>query len=258
MFTLRSSTTRCSTIHRAAAITSMCALLGLSACNDVDDDARPLPVSPSSSTDHRSGDQQRSADTGPVGPLAGKDVAAPQAAPPGDDASNVVAVAHIEPVSGAGDDNKVTGSIHFAPTTTGLELSGRLMNLATGKHGAHIHTNGSCDDPGEHFAPESKLHGDPKQGEHHLGDLGNVEADSANEAWISINVQGLTLRGDRSILGHTLVVHAAPDDLKTQPSGNSGDVIACGVIEPEGDAEVRPESQATVPATDSATAKRSG
>jgi superoxide dismutase, Cu-Zn family len=166
--------------------------------------------------------------------------------PAGDAASGVVAVVAIEPWP-ANRANKTTGSIRFVPTSTGLELTGRLTNLPKGIHGLHIHQNSSCADPGPHFSPVAHRHGDPQGAEHHLGDLGNIEADAADEAMVSVNVDGLALNGKRSILGHAMVVHADEDDLKTQPSGNSGDVIACGIIEADGDAEVRPENLSLPP-----------
>jgi len=165
-------------------------------------------------------------------------------APIGDAAPGVVASAEIKPWGGATTDradNKVTGAIQFASTTTGLEVSGALKNLPKGLHGLHIHENGDCGKPGGHFAPASTQHGDPSNGEHHLGDLGNVDADASNQAVVSINASGLALQGANSILGHALVVHAAPDDLRSQPAGDSGDIIGCGIIAADGDAEVRPE-----------------
>ena len=167
----------------------------------------------------------------------------PDKATPGDAARDVVAVAHLEPNRTIAD-NKTAGSVYFSATSTGVELTGRLMQVADGKHGLHIHVRGNCIDPGEHFAPEESVHGAPDVNEHHLGDLGNVEPDPANEAWISINIDGLALRGDRSVLGKALVVAEDADDLKSQPSGNSGGVLACGIIEADDDAEVRPETQA--------------
>lgn len=165
-------------------------------------------------------------------------------APIGDAAPGVVASVEIKPRAGGGTtDNKVSGTIQFAATTTGLEVSGALKNLAPGLHGLHIHANGDCGKPGGHFAPANKQHGDPANGEHHLGDLGNVEADASQQAAVSINVAGLALHGPNSILGHALAVHADPDDLHSQPSGNSGDIIGCGIIAADGDAEVRPENR---------------
>jgi Cu-Zn family superoxide dismutase len=166
---------------------------------------------------------------------------ATEAPTPGDAATDTVAVAHLQPRAGV-DGNKASGYVYFAPTSSGIELTGRLLHIEQGKHGIHIHENGDCADPGEHFAPDDTAHGDPRRGEHHLGDLGNLEADPANEAWVSINVDGLALKGERSVLGKALVVHVGADDLRSQPSGNSGDVLACGIIEPHDDAQVRPEN----------------
>jgi Cu-Zn family superoxide dismutase len=107
----------------------------------------------------------------------------------------------------------------------------------------YIHENGDCSKPGGHFAPTGDQHGDPANGEHHLGDLGNVVADTSNHAVVSINVPGLALHGKNSILGRTLVVYADADHPNSQPAGNAGEAIGCGVITPEGDAVARPESK---------------
>jgi Cu-Zn family superoxide dismutase len=167
-----------------------------------------------------------------------------QPAPIGDAAPGVAASVAIKPWSAkAASDNKVSGEIQFAPTSTGMEVSGTLNNLPEGLHGLHIHENGDCGKPGNHFAPSGNRHGDPAKSEHHLGDLGNVEADASNQAVVSINVPELALNGKNSILGHALVVHAGADDLTSQPSGNSGDVIGCGIIAADGDADVRLENR---------------
>ena len=174
-------------------------------------------------------------------PLANKPT---EPAPIGDSAPGVAASVEIKPWSAdATSDNKVSGAIQFAPTSGGMEVSGALKNLPKGLHGLHIHENGECSKPGGHLAPAGNRHGDPTNGEHHLGDLGNVEADASNQAAVSINVEGLALNGKNSILGHALVVHAGPDDLTSQPSGNSGEVIGCGIIAADGDADVRPENR---------------
>jgi Cu-Zn family superoxide dismutase len=154
--------------------------------------------------------------------------------------SGMGAVAEIMPMpAGTTDDdtsNDVTGTIHLMPSGRGVMLTGTLNNLPAGPHGFHIHQNGDCSDPGEHFAPTSTVHGDPAAGgEHHLGDLGNVEANDSNQATVSVDAAGLSLGGENSVIGHALVVHSDADDLKTQPSGNSGDPIACGVISASSD-----------------------
>lgn len=176
----------------------------------------------------------------PNEPLANKPA---EPKPASDAASGVVASVEIKPWSSNGTtDSKVMGVIQFAPTSSGMEVSGAMKDLPTGLHGLHIHKNGDCSNPGGHFAPSGYPHGDPADRERHLGDLGNVEADASNQAVVSINVPGLALNGKNSILGRTVVVNAGLDDLSSQPSGSSGDVIGCGVIAADGDAKVRPEN----------------
>lgn len=103
-------------------------------------------------------------------------------------------------------------------------------------HGIHIHEKGLCQGPGfksagDHFDPEKKKHGDPKGHSHHLGDLGNVTSDGTGKATkevvLETMAQGLELQ---TIVERAVILHAKKDDLKTQPSGDSGDRIACGVI----------------------------
>ncbi len=104
------------------------------------------------------------------------------------------------------------------------------------EHGLHIHENGDCSAPdamsaGGHFNPQGKPHGQPGSAEHHAGDLPALKADKSGRANIHADVSIITLKpGPTSIIGRAVVVHADPDDYKTQPTGNSGARIACGVI----------------------------
>jgi Cu-Zn family superoxide dismutase len=104
-------------------------------------------------------------------------------------------------------------------------------------HGFHIHEKGDCSAPdassaGSHFNPGSKPHGGPSGGDRHGGDLGNLSADNYGTATVKLNVEGISVAqgAPNSIVGRALIVHADADDLKTQPTGNSGKRIACGVI----------------------------
>ena len=130
----------------------------------------------------------------------------------------------------------VNGTISLATMGTGVHFTGTVTGLTPGKHGFHIHEIGDCSAPdatsaGGHFNPDKKAHGDPKAPEHHAGDLGNIEADSSGIAKVSIHGAGLTLAaGANSVMGKAIIVHAAEDDLKTQPTGNAGARLACGVI----------------------------
>jgi Cu-Zn family superoxide dismutase len=104
------------------------------------------------------------------------------------------------------------------------------------EHGLHIHEKGDCSAPdatsaGGHFNPLGKPHGRPGSAERHAGDLPALKANKAGRANVYVDVDNFTLKpGPTSIIGRAVVVHADPDDYKTQPTGNSGARIACGVI----------------------------
>jgi superoxide dismutase, Cu-Zn family len=103
------------------------------------------------------------------------------------------------------------------------------------EHGFHVHEKGDCSAPdassaGEHLNPDAKPHGSP-QGVHHAGDLPSLKADASGVASVSFEVKGSLLgAGAQDLMGKALVVHADPDDYSSQPAGNSGRRIACGVI----------------------------
>lgn len=132
-----------------------------------------------------------------------------------------------------------TGNLQFITTTGAVQLTGQITGLTpNAEHGFHIHQTGTCTGPdfksaGEHFNPEGAMHGAPTSAAHHLGDLAAVKADATGTATVSATIADATLNdgGPHDLVGKALIVHAKPDDYKTQPSGNSGDRIACGVIE---------------------------
>ncbi len=140
------------------------------------------------------------------------------------------ASAQLEPKSGS----KVTGIVAFAKVGDEVRVVAYIQNLTPGKHGFHIHEKGDCSAPdaasaGAHFNPTQQHHGGPMTAEHHAGDLGNIEADASGNA--QLNWKGkLSLSGKDSIIGKSVVVHEKEDDLKTDPSGNSGARVGCGVI----------------------------
>jgi superoxide dismutase, Cu-Zn family len=140
------------------------------------------------------------------------------------------AAAQLEPKSGS----QVTGTITFTKVGDEIQVVADIQNLKPGKHGFHIHEKGDCSAPdaasaGAHFNPTQKHHGGPMTGEHHSGDLGNLEADASGKAHLDWKGK-LSLSGTDSIIGKSIVVHEKEDDLKTDPSGNSGARIACGAI----------------------------
>jgi Cu-Zn family superoxide dismutase len=131
------------------------------------------------------------------------------------------------------------GTATFSEKANGVQLDLKVSNLPPGLHGFHIHAVGRCQAPdfasaGPHFNPEGKQHGwDNPQG-HHLGDLQNLNVGPDGKAKIRILVPGVTLgEGPTSLFhegGTALVIHAKPDDGKTDPAGNAGPRIACGVV----------------------------
>jgi Cu-Zn family superoxide dismutase len=132
------------------------------------------------------------------------------------------------------------GTATFKEGKNGKELtiSLKLKNLPFGEHGVHIHQNPVCDAPdfkgaGGHFNPESKQHGALNPMGHHAGDLPqNVSVGENHMANVSFKVDYLTLAAGapNSVLGHAIMVHEKADDMKTDPTGNAGNRIACGVI----------------------------
>jgi Cu-Zn family superoxide dismutase len=146
------------------------------------------------------------------------------------------AKASLVPAAGS----TVKGDLMLANQGTAVSIRGEITGLAPGKeHGFHVHEVGQCAGPdfqsaGEHFNPTKDPHGGPKSASRHLGDIPNAKADENGRATIDVSVKGATLvdkdGGPNQILGKAIVVHAMPDDYKTQPSGGSGARIACGVI----------------------------
>ena len=120
-----------------------------------------------------------------------------------------------------------------------MTVTGSINGLEPGSiHGFHVHEKGDCSAPdagsaGGHFNPNSQPHGNPDAPPHHAGDTRNITADAQGVAQVDVQLSGVSLSsgGPEDILGKAVVVHAKPDDYKTQPSGASGDRIACGVIE---------------------------
>lgn len=134
---------------------------------------------------------------------------------------------------------KSVGNIVIWDQGSGVGLELHLHDLAPGEHGIHFHQVPRCDAPdfksaGGHFNPEGKKHGFDSPEGHHAGDMTNFTVDAAGKAEVRLEDKEVTLKdGPHSLLGKdgaAIVVHAKADDYKTDPSGNSGDRVACGVI----------------------------
>ena len=142
------------------------------------------------------------------------------------------AIVMLNPTAG----QKANGIVRMAQEGDRVVVRARVSGLAPNReHGFHVHEKGDCSAPdassaGEHLNPQGKLHGAP-HADHHAGDLPSLKADAAGVAATSFEVKGTLLgAGAADLMGKALVVHADPDDYMTQPSGNSGKRIACGVI----------------------------
>jgi Cu-Zn family superoxide dismutase len=134
--------------------------------------------------------------------------------------------------------NTAGGMLSVTAEADGVRISGQLMGLKPdSEFGFHIHERGDCSAPdassaGEHFNPANAQHGNPESGAHHAGDMLNAKSDGEGNAQVDVKATGVTLGGGQpnDVLGKAVVVHEKPDDYTTQPSGDSGARISCGVI----------------------------
>lgn len=141
------------------------------------------------------------------------------------------ALAEIHPASGS----QVEGRVLFRQEADGVRVIAELKGLKPGLHGFHIHEKGDCtaadaSSAGGHFNPAKEPHSSPEDPHRHVGDLGNIEADAQGIAKYERVNNLLKLSGPETIVGRAVIVHADPDDFKTQPTGNAGGRIGCGVI----------------------------
>jgi Cu-Zn family superoxide dismutase len=132
--------------------------------------------------------------------------------------------------------NNVAGTVVFVQEGRQLFVIAEVTGLKPGAHGFHVHEKGDCSAPdfssaGGHFNPGSQPHGDPTAGAHHAGDMPVLVADASGKATARAELRTMSIDGSANdIVGKAVVVHADPDDFRTQPAGNSGARIACGVI----------------------------
>ena len=152
----------------------------------------------------------------------------------GDASTTATATVMLEPTEG----NTANGALTLRIANGALHVSGHVDGLqANAEHGFHIHQNGDCSAPdassaGDHFAVAGQPHGRVGTGEHHAGDMPNLRADGDGHAMVDIRLEGLELGGggERDVIDRAVVIHQNPDDYVSQPAGNSGARIACGVI----------------------------
>ena len=159
---------------------------------------------------------------------------------PNDDVTSGTAMAHgpmamamLSPTT----NQTARGMVHFTELGDGaVRVDVDLTNVPPGTHGFHVHEKGDCgndaQNAGGHFNPLMMPHGGPDADAHHAGDFGNVTADAAGNVKMSFTTHSITVGdGPKSVVGHAIVLHGNADDLKSQPAGNAGPRIACGVAE---------------------------
>ncbi len=146
----------------------------------------------------------------------------------------VTAIAAMEPRS----DSQVHGTVTFTELEAGgLAVKIDLTGVPEGVHGFHVHEKGDCTAPdgtsaGGHFNPHGMHHAGPGDVERHAGDFGNVVASASGVVKSELMMSGISLTAGAvdSAIGRGLILHAKRDDLTTQPTGDAGGRIACGVI----------------------------
>jgi Cu-Zn family superoxide dismutase len=192
------------------------AALGLTACN------KPADTTPEATPAAEATAAQPTAESTPDAPPAMTSEAH----------ANHGAAAELAPTK----DSTVKGNVTFSVVDGKVHVKGAVSGLKpNSEHGFHIHEKGDCSAPdassaGGHFNPHSMNHGGPEAAIRHVGDFGNIEADDSGKASYSKSFSNLTFDGPASIIGRAVIIHANPDDLTTQPTGNAGGRVACGVI----------------------------
>ena len=143
------------------------------------------------------------------------------------------ATAKLEPRSGS----KVQGTLTFTQIGDVVRVTGEITGHTKGPKGYHIHEKGDCSaadamSTGGHFNPHKSKHGGPYDPVKHAGDMGNIVFNDAGVAKVNFTVGDISVSKDapNGIIGRAFIVHAAADDLKTDPTGNAGGRVACGVI----------------------------
>jgi superoxide dismutase, Cu-Zn family len=176
------------------------------------------------------GQREKPADTAEVPGTPSAPAPAPAEAPPPTAGASV----QLSPTQG----NSAAGTLNLVAEGNSVRVTGTLQNLSpNGEFGFHIHENGDCSAPdassaGAHFNPTSAQHGNPQGEIHHAGDMLNAKSDAQGMAMVDAVASGVSIDSGQpnSVRGKAIVLHEKADDYASQPAGNSGARIACGVI----------------------------
>jgi Cu-Zn family superoxide dismutase len=149
--------------------------------------------------------------------------------------ADAIAAARMQPVAGS----PVEGKVSFSQFGSVTVVRARFFGLqGSREYGLHVHEKGDCsgDDgaaAGGHFDPGGAPHGRPGRGAHHAGDLLNLRTDGEGNALYVFETSALSVAGGRtSVLNRSVILTRGPDDYRTQPDGNSGPPLACGIVHP--------------------------
>ena len=143
------------------------------------------------------------------------------------------AVAEMKPTAG----NAVAGTVRFEQSGSKVVVTAAITGLKpSSEHGFHVHEKGDCSAPdatsaGGHFNPAGRPHGHHGKAERHAGDMPNLRADASGTARVTWETDLLSVgSGSADVIGRSVVIHRDPDDYASQPAGNSGPRLSCGLI----------------------------